>query len=288
MRKKTGKNKTNVNNGFEALQSLQQQTLNQNSDEGSDCLEFVIKCDGQDFTFSLPIPDGASQETADEFYQIACNAITCPEEEFPQYGVILGEHPNPIIRLIKDSVITRFSEIRLQIAGMDCCQQEAQVQTQHETTNSPSTEKENTMNAQNTNKQGQQDQTADEAQARLEETIAKIVKKIVEETLAAKDKVETAATTATETVKEAAAEATEQATVTKEAVKDAAKKTKTETKGFFARHKKKLLIGGGVLSAAGLGYYGWKRYGSTVFDGAQTVGETVTEAITVASETAAS
>lgn len=300
MGKRSRQKKETKTNGFSSLENIYQ------GNPDKDSIEFVIKCDGEDYSFIIDIPDGGNQETVDKIYMSVSHAITCNEEEFMQVPHILDSINDPIVQEIKAQLLAKFSDIRQKIAGKNCCspQMQSSVQTLEELHDhlskfsqpSRQTEKEITMSNNNQNQAHEfaMDIMSEvnkeiEAQLRARGTPEADIEKFMDnmnkttqamnefKTTAEADQAKTAAKNAAEETVDAA-KAT--ASAAKETVKETTKAAKAEAKGFFQRHKKKLIIATGTMAAAGLGYWGWKRYGAALLAG----GEAAVEAIEVTVE----
>lgn len=107
-----------------------------------------------------------------------------------------------------------------------------------------------------------------------EETMTDNVNQTIDQAAAA---VSNAAKAAADTASSAAASAADTTKETINKTKAVTTKAAEETKGFFARHQKKLYIGLGLIGLGGAAYFGWKKFGGSIVDAGEAAVEVVVD-----------
>lgn len=265
-------------------------------------VEFLIACDDEQYTFSLNVPDGADEE---QFQDLASAGILCTEETFAGFENMLLSTGNVAIIAVKDELTSNIRSIRTALSKQGCCMlsdfdkailqsledldaelssnQPTEIPMTDNTDNIPTLTDVTTEGEMGTRVPEFGDQQSAEANNPASsfnqpESQTIMNNETIDTSTVANDAAKATADAAQRAADQTSAAADGAAKFTAKAAKDAADAVKINveraadnTKGFLARHKKKILVATGLAALGTAGYYGWKRFGGSVVKGDVTV-----------------
>lgn len=280
-----------------------------------DHFEFVAECDGVRASFCVNIPIDKDKIFPEEILrEVITYGVCCKASEFHLMEKMLKSIDHKGVQSMISDFAIHANEMRKAFENLECSKSQTieSLEQLHEklkdiAPNSPYVTRR--INRLNQTQSNQEINMSENTQSQVEEiqaTAAEAVDQpiqsaIVEE--AAQPQPETttnlkeepvmtnvnetidqaaaatanAAQAGADTVKSAASDAADAAKETVNKTTAVAKKAAEETKGFFARHQKKLYIGLGLIGFGGAAYFGWKKFGGSIVDAGEAAVEVVVD-----------
>lgn len=307
--------------GFSQLESMNLQSMlaeKQIAENGADNFEFIAECDGVRASFSINIPiDKNKPFPEDLLREVVTYGVCCKDSEFHLMETMLKSIDHSGVQTMVQNFVMYANDMRKEFESMECSKSQTiesldqlneklkdlapnSIYIAQRNKRQNQTQPNQELNMENQTQQPQ----VEEIQATAAEAGEPVTQTVSTEEAATTNpqpettiiKEETMTDNVNQTINEAAAAAYNAAKAAADAASSAADTTKEttnktkavttkaakETKGFFARHQKKLYIGLGLIGLGGAAYFGWKKFGSLI-DAGETAVEVVVDTAGAAS-----